>query len=313
MKKDYYKNEKEGVWIMDNNMLQTPQAPEVPVTNSKLASWKIFFKKLKRNKAAMVGGYFILFFIIVAIIGPYLTPYDPAQPDYSVKLQGPSADHWFGTDHHGRDIFTRVIHGMSITLYIGFFSVALSSIIGVILGLISGYYGGIIDTIIMRMMDILLAFPGILLALAIVSVLGGSLNNVIIAVAIFSIPTFARIVRGSTLTVRKLEYIDAMKALGAKDTKIIFRHILPNIMSPIIVQATLRIATAILTAAGLSFLGMGAQPPMPEWGAMLSDGRNYMLDHPHVAFFPGISIVIVVLAFNIFGDGLRDALDPKTK
>ncbi len=165
----------------------------------------------------------------------------------------------------------------------------------------------------MRCMDVLLAFPGILLALAIVSVLGGSLNNVIIAVGIFSIPVFARIVRGSTLAVRKLEYIDAVKALGASDGRIIFKHILPNVTSPLIVQATLSIATSILTASGLSFLGMGAQPPTPEWGAMLSDGRNYMWDAPHVAFFPGVAIVIVVLAFNIFGDGLRDALDPKTR
>ena len=165
----------------------------------------------------------------------------------------------------------------------------------------------------MRIMDILLAFPGILLALALVSVLGGSLQNVIIAVGIFSVPAFARIVRGSTLAVRKLEYVDAVRALGARDTRIIFKHILPNIVSPIIVQATLRIATAILTASALSFLGLGAPPPTPEWGGMLSDGRNYMFDNPHVALFPGLAIVIVVLAFNIFGDGLRDAFDPKTK
>jgi peptide/nickel transport system permease protein len=202
---------------------------------------------------------------------------------------------------------------MSITLYIGFFSVAMGATVGVVLGMISGYYGGKVDTVIMRVMDVLLAFPGILLALAIVSVLGPSLNNVIIAVAIFSIPVFARIVRGSTLSVRKLEYIDAMRALGASDTRIIFKHILPNIASPIIVQATLSIATTVLTAAGLSFLGLGAQPPMPEWGAMLSDGRNYLYNAWHVAFFPGVMIVAVVLAFNIFGDGLRDALDPKMK
>ena len=185
--------------------------------------------------------------------------------------------------------------------------------VGVLFGVVSGYYGGTLDTIIMRFMDILLAFPGIILALAIVSVLGGSLTNVIIAVGVFSIPAFARIVRGSTLTVRKLEYIDAMRALGASDARIIFKHILPNVMSPIIVQATLRIATAVLTASGLSFLGLGAKPPAPEWGAMLSDGRSYMADAPHMVLVPGIMIVLVVLAFNIFGDGLRDALDPKMK
>lgn len=197
--------------------------------------------------------------------------------------------------------------------YVGFVSVAIGAIFGVLLGIISGYYGGVVDSIIMRTMDVLLAFPGILLAIAIAGVLGGSLNNVIIAVAIYSIPSFARIVRGSTLSVRKLEYIDAVRALGASDFRIIIRHILPNILSPIIVQATLRVATAILTAAGLSFLGLGAQPPTPEWGAMLNDGRSYIFDYPHVALFPGIAIVIIVLVFNIFGDGLRDALDPKMR
>lgn len=298
-----------------SEQMETIDNPRTAVKppNPRLKNAKIAYNKLKKNKAAMIGGILILFFIAVAFIGPYFTPYEPDAQNVVNKLQPPSADHWFGTDHHGRDIFSRIIHGMSITLYIGFFSVAMGAMVGVILGMISGYYGGKIDTIIMRIMDVLLAFPGILLALAVVSVLGPSLNNVIIAVAIFSIPVFARIVRGSTLSVRKLEYIDAMRALGASDRRIIFKHILPNIASPIIVQATLSIATTVLTAAGLSFLGLGAQPPMPEWGAMLSDGRNYLYNAWHVAFFPGVMIVAVVLAFNIFGDGLRDALDPKMK
>nr|WP_246187627.1 nickel transporter permease [Ornithinibacillus caprae] len=278
-----------------------------------MENFKNFYKKLRKNKAAMIGGFLILFFIIVAILGPFLTPHDPDTPDVVNKLQPPSAEHWFGTDHHGRDIFTRIIHGMSITLYVGFFSVILGATFGVLIGIVSGYYGGRTDSFLMRCMDVLLAFPGILLALAIVSVLGGSLRNVIIAVAIFSIPVFARIVRGSTLAVKKLEYVDAIKALGASDIRIIFKHILPNVTSPLIVQATLSIATAVLTAAGLSFLGLGAKPPTPEWGAMLSEGRNYLYSAPHVAFFPGIAIVLVVLAFNILGDGLRDALDPKMK
>ncbi|BAB03749.1 ABC transporter permease [Halalkalibacterium halodurans] len=289
------------------------EATAAPPPNPRIQSWKNFYKKLAKNKAAMVGLSLIIFFIVVALIGPYFTTHDPYEPNVMNKLAEPSAEHWFGTDHHGRDIFTRIIHGMSITLYVGFFSVVLGAIVGVILGVVSGYYGRLVDTVIMRIMDVLLAFPGILLALAIISILGGSINNVIIAVGIFSIPVFARIVRGSTLAVRKLEYIDAVKALGASDARIIFKHILPNVLSPIIVQGTLSIATSILTASALSFLGLGAQPPIPEWGAMLSDGRNYMYDAPHVALFPGLAIVVVVLAFNIFGDGLRDALDPKSK
>lgn len=285
--------------------------------NPRLEAYKTFMKRLIRNKAAAVGGFFILAFVIASLVmtyfGPSILTYDPVKVDVLNKLQPPSKEHWFGTDNFGRDIFTRILYGMPLTLKVGFFSVAMGGIVGVVLGIVSGYYGGIVDTLIMRVMDVLLAFPGILLALAIVSVLGGSLTNVIIAVSIFSVPAFARIVRGSTLSVRKLEYIDAVRALGASNFRIIFKHILPNVMSPIIVQVTLRIATAILTASGLSFLGLGAQPPDPEWGAMLNDGRTYMKSAPHIILFPGIMIVIVVLAFNIFGDGLRDALDPKMK
>ncbi|WP_096437518.1 nickel/cobalt ABC transporter permease [Alteribacter populi] len=291
---------------LNNRPATKPPSPSIE-------NLKTVFKKLRKNKAAMVGGGLIIFFILVSIFGPLLTSHSPTSIDLTNRMASPSSEHWFGTDHQGRDIFTRIIHGMSITLYIGFSSVLIGAIFGVIIGLFSGYYGKKVDAILMRMMDVLLAFPGILLALAIVTVLGGSLQNVIIAVGIFSVPVFARIVRGSTLAVRKLEYVDAVRALGATDMRIIFRHVLPNILSPIIVQATLRMATAILTASGLSFLGLGAQPPMPEWGAMLSAGRNYMWDSPHIALFPGLAIVIVVLAFNIFGDGLRDALDPKLK
>ncbi len=296
---------------MGEPMKQNDSRPKKGAINPKIENWKTIWRKLRKNKAAVIGGILILLFILTAIIGPFLTPFEPNAQDVMNKLESPSAEHWFGTDHQGRDIFTRIIHGMGITLFVGFLSVFLGATFGVILGLVSGYYVGKTDAVIMRVMDVLLAFPGILLALAIVSVLGGSLMNVIIAVAVFSVPIFARIVRASTLTVRKLEYIDAIRALGANDFTIIFKHILPNIMSPIIVQATLNIATAVLSASGLSFLGMGAQPPTPEWGAMLSDGRNYLYDAPHVGLFPGIAIVIVVLAFNVLGDGLRDALDPK--
>ena len=286
-------------------------------TNPRFESYKLFWRRLAKNKAAMIGGAMILLIILMAFIGPWIitnfTDLRPNETDLVNKLQGPSAAHWFGTDSYGRDIFTRVVFGTRLTLYVGFFSVFIGGIVGIIFGIVAGYYGGRIDTVIMRLMDVLLAFPGILLALAIVAVLGGSLTNVIIAVGIFSVPAFARVVRGSTLSVRKLEYIDAVRALGSSDFRIIFKHILPNIMSPIIVQASLRIATAILTGAGLAFLGLGAQPPAPEWGAMLNEGRQYMYEAGHVALFPGLMIVLVVLAFNIFGDGVRDALDPKMK
>ncbi|WP_339251566.1 nickel transporter permease [Sporosarcina sp. FSL W8-0480] len=282
-------------------------------TNPRVEAYKAFWRRLGKNKAAVVGGVLILFFILTSFFGPLFTTLDPYETQISNKLKPPSAEHWFGTDNYGRDIFTRIIYGMAITMKVGFFSVTLGGVIGVLLGIISGYYGGKLDTVIMRLMDVLLAFPGILLALAIVSVLGGSVQNMIIAVGVFSVPAFARIVRGSTLSVRKLEYIDAVKALGASDARIIFKHILPNVMSPIIVQLTLRIATAVLTASGLAFLGLGAKPPTPEWGVMLSEGRAYMQQAPHLVLFPGVAIVIVVLAFNIFGDGLRDALDPKMK
>lgn len=295
--------------IMNKPAASSPNM--VPYAPRPESSWSLSYKRLKRNKAAYYGGYFILLLVIISIIGPYLTVYDPFEVDYTKKLLTPSAEHWFGTDHNGRDVFTRVIHGMSITLYIGFSSVMLGMLVGVPIGIVSGYYGKMTDTVMMRFVDILLAFPGMLLAIALASVFGGSINSVIIAVGIWSISHFARVARGSTLAVKNLEYIDAIRALGAGDSRIIYLHILPNIISPIIVQATLRIAISILIAAALSFLGLGAQPPTPEWGAMLSAGRNYLFDHPHIALYPGLAITVVVLAFNIFGDGIRDAFDPR--
>ncbi|MDQ0254708.1 peptide/nickel transport system permease protein [Evansella vedderi] len=288
--------------------------------NPRVKARKDLIKRFKKNKAALISFYVILFLIVVSIIvhvfqlfGITITPHSPSAVNLPDRFQGPSAEYWFGADHMGRDIFSRILHGMILTLGIGFVSVFMGALVGVPLGIISGYYGGKVDAVIMRIIDVLLAFPGILLALAIVSILGGSLVNVTIAVAVYSVPGFARIVRGSTLATKKLEYIDAIRALGAKDGRIIFKHILPNVMSPIIVNATLYIATAVLTAAGLSFLGLGAQPPTPEWGAMLNDGRGFMRDAGHITLFPGLAILVVVLAFNIFGDGLRDALDPKMK
>lgn len=276
--------------------------------------WKVLFRKLLQNKTAMVGGVFIILLLVIALFPDLFATHHPTRfQNPANRFQPPSGEHWFGTDNLGRDIYSRVIHGTRVTLSVAFQSVFVGAVVGVSLGILAGYYGKWIDTIIMRIMDVLLAFPGILLALAIVSALGPSLRNVVIAISIFSIPTFARIVRGSTLVVRNLEYIEAIRALGARDSKIIVQHVLPNVLSPIIVQATLYIATAILIASGLSFLGLGAQPPIPEWGLMLSAGRDFIWNAVHVSLFPGLAIMLAVLSFNLLGDGLRDALDPRLK
>jgi len=282
-------------------------------SNPRLEKWKDIFYKLFRNKAAMAGGVIILFYLAVAAFAPWLAPYDPYEINLDNRMQSPSIDHWMGTDDKGRDILSRIIYGSRLSMGVGFASVLFGAVFGIVLGLVAGYYGRWVDSIVMRIIDVMLAFPGILLALAIISALGPSLMNVTIAVGVFSVPLFARIVRGSTLEVKKLEYIDAIRSLGARDITIIFIHILPNILSPIIVQGSLRLATAILSAAGLSFLGLGAQPPSPEWGTMLSSGRDFLFSAPYMALFPGLAISILVLGFNIFGDGLRDALDPRMK
>lgn len=279
----------------------------------KRSKLKDFLSILMVNKAAMVGAIIILFYILIGLFAPLLAPYNPYEIVLEDKLLPPSGDHWMGTDDKGRDILSRILYGSRLSMGVGFAAVAFGSFFGIILGLVAGYYGKWVDSFIMRMMDVMLAFPGILLALAIISALGPGLINVTIAVGAFSVPLFARIVRGSTLEVKRLEYIDAIRSLGANDFTIIFNHILPNILSPIIVQGTLRLATAILSAAGLSFLGLGAQPPSPEWGTMLSNGRDFLFSAPYIAIFPGLAISILVLGFNIFGDGLRDAFDPRMK
>ncbi|KMZ42055.1 MULTISPECIES: nickel transporter permease [Bacillales] len=291
----------------------TNQALPPKAEVSRPSRWRTFYRKLRKNKLAMVGGCIVIFYIAIALLAPFIAPHDPYEIDLVNKLKSPSSEHWMGTDDKGRDVLSRLLYGTQLSMSVGFVAVFIGAFFGIILGLLSGYYGGWVDTVISRIIDVLLAFPGILLSLAIVSALGPSLFNVMIAVGIFSIPVFARIVRGSTLTVKKLEYIDAIRSLGANDFTIIFRHIFPNILSPIIVQATMRLATAILSAAGLSFLGLGAQPPLPEWGAMLSNGRDFLFTAPHLAMFPGFAIATLVLGFNIFGDGLRDALDPRMK
>ncbi|MHA3904351.1 glutathione ABC transporter permease GsiD [Castellaniella sp. WN] len=271
-----------------------------------------FWRKFRKQKLAMWAGVFILLLVVVAVIAPWIVPYDAENFfDYDVLNGPPSTVHWLGVDSLGRDIFSRILMGARISLVAGFVSVALGALVGTVLGLLAGYYEGWWDRITMRLSDVLLAFPGILLAIGVVALLGSSMVNVIIAVAIFSVPAFARLVRGSTLAIKHMTYIEAMRSVGASDFVILMRHILPGTISPIVVYGTMRIGTSIITAASLSFLGLGAQPPTPEWGAMLNEARADMLLAPHVAIFPALAIFLTVLAFNLVGDGLRDALDPK--
>ncbi|MCQ6266324.1 ABC transporter permease [Fictibacillus sp. WQ 8-8] len=270
-------------------------------------------KRFLKRKVSIVGGIIIIIFVITAIFGPLFAPYDPLQQDLANNFQGASAEHWLGTDNLGRDTLSRLIYGARISLEISMASVGLALIVGLVLGVTAGYYGGKIETLIMRFIDILLAFPGILLAIVIVAVLGNGLVNTMMAVAIFSVPDFARIIRASVISLKEMEYIEACKAAGASNLRIILRHIIPNSLSPVIVQTTLMMGTAILTASGLSFIGLGVQPPNPEWGAMLSKARELLRSAPLAAIAPGTAITLVVLSFSLVGDGLRDALDPKLK
>lgn len=269
--------------------------------------------RLRKNKMAVGSLVVLVGLVLTALLADIIAPYAYDEQNLDKMLQPPSKEHWLGTDEYGRDILSRIIFGSRISLEVGFVAVTFSVMLGGIIGAISGFYGGKTDNLLMRFMDILLAIPGILLAIAIVNVLGPGLINVMIAVGIASIPSYARIVRASVLSIRDQEFVESAKAIGENDFSIIFRYILPNCMAPIIVQATLGVAWAILSAAGLSFLGLGLQPPSPEWGAMLSEGRQYVYQAYWVTTFPGLAIVLVVLALNLLGDGLRDALDPRLK
>ncbi|AIQ62695.1 Glutathione transport system permease protein GsiD [compost metagenome] len=287
--------------------------PEAAPAEKASSPWRDAWKAFRRNKTAMLGLGIILFFIIIALLAPLIAPYDYKEQVLMDRLKAPSADHWFGTDDLGRDMFTRIIYGARISLWVGFFSVIGSIIIGTILGVLAGFYGKWIDMLISRLFDILLAFPSILLAIAIVAILGPSLQNALYAIAIVNVPTYGRLVRAKVLSLKSEEYITAARAIGMKNTRILLTHILPNSLTPIIVQGTLGIATAIIEAAALGFLGLGAQPPEPEWGKMLSDSRQFIQKAPWTVVFPGLSIMLTVLGFNLMGDGLRDVLDPRMK
>lgn len=272
-------------------------------------------KRLFRNKGAVLGLIIAILLILMAVSADLLYSYkdEAIKQNIRERLQGPSIEHPLGTDEMGRDIAARIVHGSRVSLTVAFASTLLSLLVGVTLGAIAGFYGKVIDNIIMRCMDVLLAIPGTLLAIAIVAALGSSIPNLIIALTMAAIPSFARIARGAVLTVRDNEYIEAARAIGAKNHTIILAHILPNAMAPIIVQGTLNIAHSILITAGLSFLGLGVPAPAPEWGSMLSSGRTYIRDHSYLTLFPGLSIMVSILAFNLLGDGLRDAMDPRLK
>lgn len=271
--------------------------------------------RISKNKMAVIGLVIVVIMILAAIFADVIADYDEVaiKQDMSIRLQKPSAEHWFGTDEMGRDIFARIVHGTRVSLYVGIISVAISLFAGGTLGAIAGYYGGKIDNVIMRVLDVFLAIPAMLLATAIVTAFGSSMLNLLLAVGVASVPGFARVTRASILTVRDQEFVEAARAVGAKDSTIIWHHILPNCLAPLIVQCTLRIGKAIVFTASLSFIGLGIKQPTPEWGAMLSGSREFIRDCPHMVLFPGLAIMSIVLALNLLGDGLRDALDPKLK
>lgn len=275
--------------------------------------WGDFWRRLRRNRIALGSLVFLAGLAFVAVAAPLVAPYDPYYGEMPKALQSPSAAHWLGTDELGRDILSRIIFGAQVSLKVGFLAVGIAVTCGIVLGAVAGYYGRWIDNLIMRFMDIMLAFPSLLLAIAFMAVLGKGVENAIIAIAIVSIPEYARIVRGSVLSIKENDYVQAARAIGNPDHAIIFRHVLPNVMGPIIVRSTLGVSTAILEAAALGFLGLGVQPPYAEWGTMLGSGRAYIFNAPHLVYFPGVAITLTVMAFNLFGDGLRDALDPRLR
>jgi peptide/nickel transport system permease protein len=272
-----------------------------------------FWSHFLKNRLAVAGFGIVVGLLIIAISAPLLAPYDPTVQSLPEKREKPGGKFLLGADEFGRDILSRLIYGTRVALLVGTISIAIALVFGMVLGTASGFFGGVVDNLIMRILDILLAFPYLLLAIAVVSAIGPGILNTTIAVGIWAIPGFARIIRASVITIKKADYIQAARAIGASDARIIFNHIIPNFISPVIVYSTLYMANAILIEAALSFLGLGVQPPTPSWGLMVSSGRDFLLSAPHIATLPGIAIMITVLGFNLLGDGLRDSLDPKLR
>lgn len=274
--------------------------------------WSDAWRRLRKNTFAMVGLLILTIVALLAIFADVVAPHDPNLQDYMAAMKSPGRDHWLGTDNFGRDILSRIIYGGQISLRLGVLGTLIGASIGSVLGAVAGFFGGWVDTLIMRVLDIQMAFPGILLAIIVIAIMGDSEINVILAIGVFSLPTFARVIRGTFLVLREQDYVLAARSVGADSSRILFRHLLPNSLSPILVLSTIRLGTAILTAASLGFLGLGVRPPSPEWGTMLSEGRSYMQLAPHIAIFPGLAILITVVGLNLLGDGLRDALDPRS-
>lgn len=298
--------------MKNENQTSLPVQDEQVITK-KRSQLKEVWRRFCRNKQAMIGLAMLLLLIFAAVFANVIAPYDPVEQNLLIRLQGPSAAHWFGTDELGRDIFSRILYGARISLTVGLIAVSISCVAGCALGAIAGYYGGILDTVIMRISDIMMAIPSILLNISIVAALGTGLQNVMIAIGISSVPAYCRIMRASLLSLKNQEFVDASRVAGSTDFYIIMHHIIPNSLAPLIVQATLKIGGAILSCASMSFICLGIVPPTPEWGAMLSTGRDFLRDAPHLTAFPGLAIMFAVFSMNLIGDGLRDALDPKLK
>jgi peptide/nickel transport system permease protein len=290
-----------------------PAALEATGRRSGRGPWRDALHRLVRDRAAMFGLSMVLVMAVLAIAAPLIARYDPVEQQLVQRLKPPTGAHYFGTDNLGRDVFARVLHGGRISLRVGMVAVIVGVIAGALLGLLAGYGGRLADTGISRAMEIVLAFPSTLLAIAIVAARGPGIDNTMMAIGVISVPIYARLMRSSVLSIKERDFVVAARCVGASAPRILFGHILPNGLSPLIVQATLGIATAIIEAAALGFLGLGAQPPTPEWGLMLTDARNFLLNAPWAMIFPGLAIMLTVLGFNLFGDGLRDALDPQLR
>jgi peptide/nickel transport system permease protein len=290
-----------------------PQATQIPIAPPQASPQRMFWRRFRKETTALIGLVIIVLFFLLALLAPWISRYDPLAQNIPASLAAPGMEHWMGADKLGRDIFSRILHGARISLFSGIAVIIMAGIFGSLVGMLAGYARGWWDEALMRVTDIFFAFPSLILAMAIAGALGPSLQNALIAVAVVTWPVYARLVRGQVLGLREREFVQAARAVGATDSVIIRRHLLPNTLSPLLVQASFDMGAVILSVAGLSFIGFGAQPPMPEWGVMISEGRNYITTHWWLTFFPAISMLFAVAGFNLVGDGLRDVLDPRLK